>query len=116
MENPLPACPATTSCVRTSRRVGAPPDVVFDAALAVLEDDLSASHLHADAAQGRLGAVVSVFLFKDDVAVAVEPDGDGAHLHIRSASRVGRYDFGVNRRRVDHFFEALSARLGSAGS
>lgn len=44
-----------------------------------------------------------LFRFKDDV----EFEAEGDVVHVRSASRVGRGDLGVNRRRV----EALRARL-----
>ena len=53
-------------------------------------------------------------LFKDDVDVIIEPHGaanDQSALHIRSASRVGGYDFGVNGRRVDRFFHRLEKQL-----
>lgn len=53
-------------------------------------------------------------LFKDDVDVAIRPDGPtggSSVLHIRSASRVGKSDLGVNRRRVDRFFHQLEERL-----
>ena len=55
-----------------------------------------------------------VFFFKDDVEVAIRPDGPTGSkslLHIRSASRVGKADLGVNRRRVDRFFRRLEERL-----
>ncbi len=49
-----------------------------------------------------------VFRFVDDVEFHV--DADARVVHVRSASRVGRYDFGVNRRRV----EAIRARFGES--
>jgi len=42
--------------------------------------------------------------FKDDVEIEVEPD----HTHVRSASRVGYGDLGVNRKRVENLRKALS--------
>jgi uncharacterized protein (DUF1499 family) len=53
-------------------------------------------------------------LFKDDVDVAIRPDGPTggrSMLYIRSASRVGKSDLGVNRRRVERFFRRLDERL-----
>ncbi len=42
------------------------------------------------------------FRFVDDVEFLIlEKQGDGSVIHVRSASRVGRSDFGVNRRRVE---------------
>jgi uncharacterized protein (DUF1499 family) len=54
------------------------------------------------------------FFFKDDVDVIIVPEGETggrSALHIRSASRVGKSDLGVNRRRVDRFFQRLEERL-----
>ena len=42
-----------------------------------------------------------------DLALTVEPHEEGTALHIRSASRKGYSDFGVNRRRVKRFFAEL---------
>lgn len=40
-----------------------------------------------------------VFRFVDDVEFVLDPEG--SVIHVRSASRVGRSDLGVNRRRVE---------------
>lgn len=66
-------------------------------------------------------ATTSLFEFKDDVVVEIRQraaaDGSvtgpaGAVLlqvHMRSKSRVGRSDFGANRKRVALFFDRLKA-------
>ena len=51
----------------------------------------------------------AVFGFVDDVEFLFD-DGNKV-IHVRSASRVGYYDFGVNRRRV----EELRKRFMAAG-
>ena len=38
--------------------------------------------------------------FRDDIAVRIRPMGQGARVDIRSASRYGRHDFGVNAARI----------------
>lgn len=48
-----------------------------------------------------------VFRFVDDFEVRLDPEND--RVHIRSASRVGYSDFGVNRKRVERFKAALEA-------
>ncbi len=48
----------------------------------------------------------AVFGFVDDVELEV--DEAAKVIHVRSASRVGRLDFGVNRKRV----EAIRSKLG----
>jgi uncharacterized protein (DUF1499 family) len=60
---------------------------------------------------GRLEAVVTSdwFGFRDDVVVRIRPEGDGTRVDVRSKSRVGQSDLGVNARRVRAFLSALKA-------
>ena len=109
-DNPLPPCPASPNCVRQTRRFDLPAETLFDRAREALEA-LGPSALKASPETRRLDAVFTVFVFKDDVALRLEPDAAGAILHIRSASRLGYRDFGVNQRRVVQFFQALEKRL-----
>ncbi len=68
---------------------------------------------HVDQAQGVLEATASVSLiqFQDDVILRVTPgaDGMGSRVDMRSVSRVGVSDLGVNAKRVREFLDALSA-------
>ena len=50
-----------------------------------------------------------LFRFTDDLELAV--DATAGVIHVRSASRVGRSDFGVNRSRV----EAIRRRFQAPG-
>jgi uncharacterized protein (DUF1499 family) len=50
------------------------------------------------------------FGFTDDIAIRVTPSGAGSRVDIRSASRQGRGDFGVNAARVRGFLAALTAK------
>ena len=62
---------------------------------------------------GHVGTVVSatrtsrLFRFVDDVVVLAEPAGNGSMLRARSASRIGRRDFGQNRRNLAELWRAL---------
>ena len=58
-----------------------------------------------DRAAGTVEATdtVSLFRFKDDVVVRVRPDGAGSRVDLRSVSRVGTSDLGVNAARVRAF-------------
>ncbi|MCA9839883.1 MAG: DUF1499 domain-containing protein [Trueperaceae bacterium] len=49
-----------------------------------------------------------VFRFVDDVEVLLEPEAK--LLHFRSAARLGKGDFGVNRRRMKWLVEELQAK------
>jgi uncharacterized protein (DUF1499 family) len=63
--------------------------------------------------EGRLEATDRTrwFGFRDDVVVRVRPDGAGTRVDLRSVSRVGRSDLGVNARRIRDFLAALRAAL-----
>lgn len=60
---------------------------------------------------GRLEAVVTSdwFGFRDDVVVRIRAEGEGTRVDIRSKSRVGQSDLGVNARRVRAFLAQLKA-------
>ena len=114
--NPLPACPPRASnCARTSVPFEATPERVFEAAVAALRSASGpmigrAESVTEDAPRLHADAVFLTFGFRDDVAIRVVPEGAGAVLHVRSASRVGRSDLGVNGRRV----RAVVAEAGRA--
>jgi uncharacterized protein (DUF1499 family) len=58
------------------------------------------------------GVATTRFLrFKDDVTISLVRDGSAVVVKIRSASRVGKSDFGVNAKRIRALQEAMSARL-----
>jgi uncharacterized protein (DUF1499 family) len=65
-----------------------------------------------DPATGRIEANETSrwFRFTDDVVIRVTADGAGARIDVRSVSRVGRSDFGVNAARVRAYTAALNAR------
>jgi len=52
-----------------------------------------------------------LFRFVDDVTIRVTPEGQGSHVSVRSASRLGQWDFGQNARNVRELLAALDARL-----
>jgi uncharacterized protein (DUF1499 family) len=64
----------------------------------------------SDPARGHIEATASVsyIRFKDDVVIRVTPTADGkSRVDMRSVSRVGVSDFGVNAKRIDAFLLAL---------
>lgn len=62
-------------------------------------------------AEGRLEAIDTSkwFGFRDDIVVRIRPDGAGSKVDIRSKSRIGRSDLGVNARRIRDFTSRLKA-------
>jgi uncharacterized protein (DUF1499 family) len=67
----------------------------------------------SDAAQGRLEAVATTawFGFRDDIVVRLTAVASGTRVDVRSRSRLGLSDLGVNARRI----RAFLARLQQAG-
>lgn len=117
-EKQLPPCPSSPNCVSSQATEEghfiAPfkTTVPVDEAWAALKTALlsqsrtvitgeTGNTLHAEATS-------LVFRFVDDIDAIL--DANAKVIHIRSASRVGYGDFGVNRRRV----ESLRAQLQQA--
>lgn len=57
----------------------------------------------------RAESTTLIMRFTDDFEIYI--DSKKRLLHFRSASRVGRSDFGVNRKRVESFKQKLAAKL-----
>lgn len=109
--NPLPECPSSPNCERISARYDVPADRLFDGTRNALTA-LGPVSLQSDADSMQAHAVYRVALvFKDDVDVAVDSIADGSVLHVRSASRVGHSDLGVNRRRVQRLLSVVDDSL-----
>lgn len=74
-----------------------------------LADERGWEIVHADRRAGTLEATATslFFRFKDDVAIRVRPARGGSDVDMRSISRVGVSDVGVNARRVREFLSEL---------
>lgn len=118
-EDTLRPCPETPNCVHTGLRH--PPGTLplrirpeLDPAEAFREVERVVESMdrtdvtHVEGRYLRAEARSRVFRFIDDLEVLLQPDGE---LVVRSASRVGRSDLGVNARRV----EQLRGLLRGAG-
>lgn len=81
-----------------------PPDQAFDKALDVAKSmgwDIVAQSKQ----EGRIEATDTTFWFgfKDDIVVRIAADGSGSKVDVRSESRIGLSDVGVNAKRVRAF-------------
>ena len=115
----LPPCPSSPNCVcsvdKDSPHFIEPICFSCDGELAWgTWIDLIRNHPHCVSMEIRdtcLSAVfeTSIFRFKDDLESVLETDTNT--IHIRSASRLGYWDIGANRRRIERlrrtFFQAL---------
>jgi|MEHZ01.4.fsa_nt_MEHZ011172423.1_32 uncharacterized protein (DUF1499 family) len=83
-------------------------DEAFNRALDVV-DDMGWELVAEDSSTGLIEAVSStrVFSFEDDVVIRVAASGSGSIVDIRSHSRIGRGDRGVNAARVHSFISAF---------
>lgn len=87
-----------------------PPAQAFDRALAVVKAK-GWTIVQSDPQAGVIDAYDKSFWFgfADDVAIRVTAADNGTRVDIRSGSRQGRGDFGVNAARVRGFLAALKA-------
>jgi len=83
-----------------SPHISEPPDKAL-AKVAMAMGALGWEDIRVGHSDVRAVAVTPLLGFADDLAVTAEPSpGGGSRLSIRSASRVGRADFGANLRHV----------------
>jgi uncharacterized protein (DUF1499 family) len=119
-ESRLSPCPSTSNCVCSDDsdsehgiepfRLAMEADAAWDALQDVLSSSTrtrivtrTADYIHAEATS-------LVFRFVDDVEFHLR--SEDSSIAVRSASRLGTYDFGVNGRRI----ERLRDRLTEAGA
>jgi len=121
----LAACPRTPNCVTTDdgrpeQRMEAIPyrdPKAARARLRMVLRDLPRTRIVEDGLEaGRGGGYLhaevrsALFHFVDDVEFVF--DDPAGRLHFRSASRLGRSDFGVNRRRMEAIRQVFLAGGG----
>ena len=120
MQSRLAACPDTPNCV--SSRAGSGKrhidPIVYDgtleyARLRLLEAvaDFSRARLIREE-NAYLHVVFTSLLFRFEDDVEFEFDDDEKQIHMRSASRTGYSDFGVNRRRLESIREKFNRLSG----
>jgi len=92
-------------------KIAKPPAAVFPAALEAVQG-LGMEIVDATEKEGRIEASTrSLFFgFVDDLVIRLVADGAGTRVDLRSKSREGRSDFGVNAARVRKLLQALKSR------
>ena len=88
-------------------------DKAFAAALDVAKSMPGWTIVAADAPDHRIEASQSSrwFHFTDDIVIRVSADGSGSRIDMRSLSRQGRSDFGVNAARIRSYMAELRKRI-----
>jgi len=107
-DSPLAPCPDSPNCIRVSRRSDRDPDKLFADTENALKS-AGAESVNPDSERLSIDAIfrIPLFGFRDDVTIKIEKDENSTILHIRSASRVGHGDLGVNARRVQKLLNLL---------
>jgi len=110
--NPLEACPDTPNCVRSSMEFTAEASAAHKAALQVLDKMNAESIVTPSDTEIQAVFKIPIFGFRDDFHVVIEEQaGHQVLVHLRSASRTGHSDLGVNGRRVSRFYGLLTEAL-----
>ncbi|MDD2924761.1 DUF1499 domain-containing protein [Rhodoferax sp.] len=92
-------------------RLPLPPAKTFALALAVVKDK-GWTVVASVPEEGRIEATASSLLygFTDEVAIRVKPADGGVLVAVRSRSRLGKIDRGVNAKRIRAFLQTLKAQ------
>lgn len=117
-EKKLPPCRDSPNCVSSQAedtkhfiepfKISGSPEEAWKALKEALNSQSRMVITHETADTLHAEATSLVFQFVDDINVVLDTDTN--LIHIRSASRVGHSDFGVNRKRI----EALRLQLQKA--
>jgi uncharacterized protein (DUF1499 family) len=110
--HPFKPCPDSPNCLIVSREYNLEPDILFSLAAESI-GEMNPHEFSSDSQTFQIEAVfrIRVFSYLDDVKATVENAGGGKSvLHIRSSSREGYSDLGVNRRRVNRILNRIDQK------
>jgi uncharacterized protein (DUF1499 family) len=95
-------------------KVGLPPDQAFQRAVDTAQAMPRWRLVAVDPAAGRIEARETSlwFRFTDDIVIRVASEETGSRIDMRSESRQGRSDFGVNAGRIRAYMAKLKQQLG----
>ena len=118
MSRRLSDCPSTPNCVSSQARdprhrvaplrISGPAEEVMNRVSQVVLSLPGARLQIADDTYLRAQVRTPLFRFVDDLELLL--DSEAGLLHVRSASRVGGWDLGANRRRVEKLRRLLEDR------
>lgn len=113
LQHPFSPCPETPNCVIESHTFDKSSETLYQTALMVLKQ-LSIHKLIPDENALTIDAVfrIPIFGFKDDLKIAIQKESeDRSLLYIKSSSRIGVSDLGVNQRRINRIIKKLNKKL-----
>ena len=115
IQSPFEPCPDTPNCVIYASEFDLTDDRLFEITRLAVES-MNPHKIHVNSQSHQIDAVfrIPVFGFKDDVTIFTEPAGESkSMLHIKSASRVGYSDLGVNRRRIKRIINGIQQNINN---
>lgn len=110
---PFEPCPDSPNCTYHSVRFHKQPKRLFEEIREVMKR-ISPYKLETDSQSLQIDAVfrIPVFGFKDDLKIIIKSDeSNESILHIKSSSRTGESDLGVNRRRIKQILSQLNQQI-----
>ena len=113
LQHPFTPCPETPNCVIESHTFNVNSKSLYQSVL-MLMNDLSTHELHPNEDNLSINSVfkIPIFGFKDDLEIAIqEESGERSLLFIKSSSRTGYSDLGVNQRRINRIIKKLNKKL-----
>jgi len=89
-----------------------PPEAAFSS-VSKIAQDLGWTILVENPEAGQIEAVdvTPIFRFRDDIVIRIRAYNEGSRLDIRSASRLGRSDLGMNAKRIRKFIRYFNQEL-----
>ena len=113
-ESPLDPCTSSLNCVHGAYVFDLLPSPLAATTLEVLKENKYLDSVTEGSGDNhRIDAVFNAWQYKDDVQIAIELHDGGSILFIRSESREGTYDLGVNKRRVKGIVKSIYQSIKS---
>ncbi|MEX0660869.1 MAG: DUF1499 domain-containing protein [Balneolaceae bacterium] len=112
LKNPLKPCPSSPNCTSTSVLYNLPAKELYETVFFVMEKS-GAEKIKPNSQELQIDVVfrIPIFGFKDDVVVKIDSYNSNSVLFIKSSSRLGEGDLGVNRRRVSKLLSEIETNL-----
>lgn len=118
-ENPIPPCPGTPNCYRTSHVFDTDSGSAFEALKkSVRNAGAEELTIEGNTKDKTIKATFRIPLFgwKDDVEIKIKTDSSGidrSFVFLKSSSREGYYDFKVNKRRIKRILKKAHKELNN---
>lgn len=110
---PFDFCPDSPNCTYHAVQFSKEASELFEITLSAL-NLISPYKINTDSHSLQIDAVfrIPVFGFKDDVKIIIKPEDNGdCILYIKSSSRIGKSDLGVNRRRIQRILSTINQQI-----